>query len=95
MEAVAAKISDGAKGFSFIIGIHTLGRVFHYLQIMPSGNLHDRVHLAGYSCIMDRNDRTGLICDRLFDQLLVNIHGIRSDIHKYDPCTAKHKCICR
>ena len=95
MEAVAAKISNGTKGFSLIVGIHTLGRVLHYLQIMPSGDLHDRVHLAGHSCIMDRNDRAGLVCDRLFDQLLVNIHGIRSDIHKYDPCTAQHKCICR
>ena len=95
MEAVAAKISNGTKGFSLIVGIHTLGRVFHYLQIMSSSNLHDRIHLAGYSCIMERNDCAGLICDRLFDQFFIDIHGIRPDIHKYDPCTAKHKCICR
>jgi len=95
MEAVAAKIPDSSKRFSFIVGIHTLSRIFHNFQIMASGDVHDRIHLACYTCIMNRNDCFCFFCDRLFDQFFIDIHGIRPNIHKYDLRSPQHKCICR
>ena len=94
MEAVAAKISDGSQCFSFIVGVHTLSCIFHNLQIMPSGNIHNCIHLTGNSRIVNRNNCSGFFCDRLFDQFFINVHGIRTDIHKHNLRSAQYKSIC-
>ncbi len=38
--------------------------VFHDPQIMPSGDRHDRLHVAGQSVQVRRNDSACLRCDR-------------------------------
>ncbi len=78
-----------------IIGEALFSRIFHNFQIMASGDVHDRIHLACYTCIMNRNDCFCFFCDRLFDQFFIDIHGIRPNIHKYDLRSPQHKCICR
>ena len=95
MEAVASEIPDGSQRFSVIIGFHSLRRVFHHFQIVLPGNLHDRIHLAGHAGVVYRNDRLCFFCDRLFDQLLVYIHGIRPDIHKHDLRPSENKGVGR
>ena len=84
METVTSKITNSSKCLSLVECIHTLGSILHYLQSVLSGNLHDRVHLTGNSCIMNRYDHLCSVSNRLLDQLLIHIHGIRSDIHKYN-----------
>ena len=56
-------------------------------------DVHNGVHLAGHTGIMHRNDGFGLLRDGILDQSLINIHGIRTDIHKYGNGTAKYESI--
>ena len=94
MEAVASEISDGSQCFAFITGIHALGCIFHNFQAVSVCNIHDRIHLTGHSCIVDRHDHLRLRRDGLFDQLLIQIHGIRADIHEYDLRSPQYKSVC-
>ena len=94
METVTSKISDGSQCFSFIKGIHTLSCIFHNFQTMSAGNLHDRVHLAGNTRIMNRHDYFRSVCDCLLDQFLIDVHSIRPDIHEHDLRLTQNKCIC-
>ena len=87
MEAVTSKISDSSKSFTFVIGIHSLSRVFNNFQIIFLRDCHNRIHLAGNSCIMDRYDSLCLLCNCRLDQFFIYIHCIRSDINKYDFCS--------
>ena len=43
---------------------------------------------------MNRNDHPGPLCDSLLDQFFIDIHGIRTDIHKHDLRSPEHKSIC-
>ena len=42
---------------------------------------------------MYRYDGSGLLGDRILDQCLINVHGIRTDIHKYRDRAAEHERI--
>ena len=85
MKAVTSKISNGTQSLSFIACIYSLGSIFNHLQIIFFCDLHNFIHLTGNSCIMDRYDRPGFLRNRSFDQIFIYIHGIRTDIHKYNP----------
>ena len=95
MEAEAAKIANGAQRLA-MVGTHdALRRILYHLQIVLSGDFHDGIHLTGHARIVDRNDHTGLIGNGCLDLGLVNVHGIRTNIHKYKLCTSQHKGIGR
>ena len=94
METVAAKITDRSKSFAVVICLHALRSILHDFEVVFLRKPHDLVHLTAHTCIVNRNDRPGLVCDRLLDQVLIDIHGIRTDIYKNDLCSAEHKCIC-
>ena len=57
-------------------------------------DVHNGVHLAGHTGIMHRNDGFRLLRDGILDQCLVNVHGIRADIHEHRNRTAQYKGIC-
>lgn len=75
------KISNSTKGFSLVVGIHTLGRVFHYLQDHVFRHLHDRESISQATHGPERS-RGSYLWSPV--RSVVNIHGIRPDIHKYD-----------
>ena len=60
---------------------------------MPSGYVHDRIHLTGNTRIVDGDDRPRSVRHCLFDQRLVNIHGVRPDVDKNCPGSAENKGI--
>ena len=83
MERVAAEIADRAQSLSLVGGHDALRGIFDNLEIMPAGYIHDCVHLAADTCVVYSHDSFGLVRDRFFDPVLIDIHGIRTDIHKY------------
>ena len=58
-------------------------------------DVHNGVHLAGHTGIMHRNDGFRLLRDGILDQCLVNVHGIRADIHEHRNVTQKCCQFCR
>lgn len=58
---------------------------------MAGGDIHDGIHLAGDAGVMNRNDSSCLFGDGVLDFGLVDIHGIRADIHKNGGGTAQNK----
>ena len=96
MKTVTSKITDCSQGFSFIISIHALSRIFDYFQIVFPGNRHNLIHGTCHTGIMHRHDCLRLFRNRRFNLCLVNIHRIRPDIHKYTGSASEHKCVrCR
>ena len=95
MEAVAAIITDAPKGFSFIRSHHALRRILNHKKVVTLCDIHDRIHFAGYSGVVHRHDGLRLFGDRCFDLFFVNIHGIRTNIHKNRHAAPQHKRICR
>ena len=56
----------------------------------------DCVHFAANACIMHRDDCFRLFRDGVFNQFLVDVHRVRTDVHKHAFCTAHGKSIgCR
>ena len=95
VKAEAPEISDGAKRLSLIAAHDCLCRILHHQKMMPSCNVHDRVHLTGNACVMNHCNHLCSLCNCRLDQGFINVHGIRTDIHKYRRCPAKHKGVCR
>ncbi len=95
MKTEAAKLPEGAKGFPLIGRHDPLRGILHHDQIVPPGNIHDHIHLTAYPCIMYRCDRPGPFRNGLLDQSLINIHGIRPDIHEDHLRPAQHEGIRR
>ena len=93
METVSAEITDGSQCFSLIGGHDSLGRILYHFQIVTSCNVHDRVHLACHAGIMYRHDRFRLLRNGILDQCLINVHGIRADIHEHRYRTTEYKSI--
>ena len=95
VKAETAKFPKSTERFSLIRCHDSLRRIFHDRQMMLLRNLHDRIHLTAHARIVNRRDRPGLLCDRIFDQRFIDIHRIRPDIHKDRSGPAQHKSIRR
>ena len=80
MEAVTAEVADRPEITFFVGRADSLGGIFDDQQPMPPRDIHDHVHIAADAGVMNRNDHPGPGSDRLLDQTLVDIHGIRPDI---------------
>ena len=94
MKTVAAKLADGSQLFSFVSRQDTLGSILDHHQIMTFCNIHNGIHLTGNPCIMHGNNSFCLFCDGSFNLCFIDVHGIRSDVHKYHGCATKYKSIC-
>ena len=46
MEAVAPQMADGTASAPPVTGAYALGGVFNHVQMVPPGNLHNRIHLS-------------------------------------------------
>ena len=95
METEASEISDRTERLSLITGHNALCRVLDHLQMMSPRDFHDRIHLTGNACIMNRHDRLRPFGNRFLDQRLIQIHRIRAYIHKYSLRPSEYKRICR
>ena len=95
MEAVAAKVADGTESLSLVSRHNTLSCIFNHQKIMALCDIHNSVHLACNSGIMYRNDCPGTGSNGILNQFLINIHGIRADIHENRLCSPQNKSICR
>ena len=95
MKAVAPKVPDGAKGLSLVSTHNCLGGILHHLKAMASRDLHNPVHLAGNSRIMHHKDGFCPFRHGRLNQSLINIHGIRPNIHKHRLRSPQYEGICR
>lgn len=91
MEAVAAHIANGTQGTAFIAAHNSLGGILHHLQVVTAGNVHDGVHFAGHTGVVNHADAGGLVCDSCLDLSLVNIHSVGTDVHIYHLRPPLHK----
>ena len=55
------------------IGINRLGGIFDDEEVMAIGNLHNTIHIACYSGIVNRDDDFGAWSDECFDSLRIQI----------------------
>ena len=95
MEAQSAELSEGSQWFSFVGAHDALGIILHHLKTVSFRNVHDLVHLAAHAGIVHRSDHLRLFRDGILDQILVDIHGVGTDVHKHDLCSPQHKGISR
>lgn len=95
VEAKAADMADSAQRASLVGGHHALRGIFHHEQIMFFGDGHDGVHFTGHARVVNRHDRARFVGDRRFNQRLINVHGVRADIHKDDFRSAQDKGVRR
>ena len=95
MEAVAPQMADGTESAPPVTGTYALGGVFNHVQMVPPGNLHNRIHLARHARIMNYADGAGAVRDSRFNQRLVNILRIRPDVHEHRNAAAQHKRVRR
>ena len=91
MEAVAAHVTDGAQSPALIPAHHALRGILHHFQVVAPGDLHDGIHLAGYACIVNHADDGGLVGNGGLDFGLVDVHGVRADVHIDDLCAPLDK----
>ena len=82
MEGEAAEIADRAERTPFVGGHDALSGIFDHLEVVAGGDIHDRIHLACDTCVVDSHDRAGALCDRSFNSGLVYVHRIRAHVHK-------------
>ena len=95
MKTEAAEVTHAAQRPAFVGGTNALGRILHNHKSMAAGDVQDGIHLAANAGIMHRNDNLGLVCDGVFDQFLVDVIGVRADIHEDQPGPTHHEGICR
>ena len=95
METVTAKISDSSQRFPLVKSIDTLSGILDHLQIIFFRQFHNRIHLTSHTGIMNRHDGFRLFCDRRLDFCLVDIHGVRTDIHKHAGSSPENESIRR
>ena len=90
VEGVAAEITDGAQRLALVAAHNALGRILDDLEVMAAGNVHDGVHLAGDTGVVDGHDNLGLVGDGLLDFLLVNVHRVGAHVHKDELGPGQH-----
>ncbi|MNP49829.1 hypothetical protein D3C76_1440420 [compost metagenome] len=84
-------MTDSAQRAAFVGGHHPLRGIFHHIQVVLFRQRHDGVHLARHAGIVYRHDGAGLVGDRRFNQRLVDVHGVRTDIHEDDFRSTQHE----
>ena len=90
MERVAAKIANGTQCLALVAAHHALGGILDHHQVVAAGNVHDGVHLAGDTGVVDGHDNLGLVGDGLLDFLLVNVHRVGAHVHKDELGPGQH-----
>ena len=88
-------MTDGSQRATFVGGHHALRGIFHHEQVVLFGDGHDGVHFTGHARVMHRNNRPRFVGDRRFNQRFVDVHSIRTDIHKHDFRPAQDKRVRR
>ena len=63
-----------------------LSRVLDHGQTMFGGDGVDLFHVRHLTVKADRDDRLGAGCDRLFNEILIDVERIRTDVHKNRFC---------
>ena len=91
VEGIAAVVADRAERLSLVLAHHALRSVLNDLEVMALGDFEDSVHLAANAGIVNRNDRLGLVGDRVLDELFVDVHGVGTDVDKDDLGASEHE----
>ena len=62
---------------------------------MAVGNLHDRLHVAADSGIVDRHNSLGFVSDGFLDPCFIKVEGIWMNIDKNGNPSPQHKGVRR
>ena len=60
---------------------------------MPTGDIHNRIHLTAHARIMHRRNNLCARRDGVLNLFLVHVHGVRPDIHKHRRGSPQYKGI--
>ena len=71
MEGLCSHHAEGTQVLAFVLAEQSVRIILHYGDIVPLGDVHDGVHFAADTGIMDRQDRFGKGCDSGFQFGLV------------------------
>ena len=85
METERSKLSKCAEVSSAISSIKTMRIVFDYSNTMPLRNRCDRIHFASDTRIMHKKNRFRARGNASLDLALVNVEGVRPNIHEDRP----------
>ena len=75
-------------------GAHALGRIFNHVQMIPASDIHDGIHLARHARVVNHANGPRPLRNGRFNQRLVNILGIRPDIHEHRHRAAQNEGVC-
>ena len=96
MEAVHGCIPEGSARLSLVCHAKCVRCIIDHLQVIFLRNSFDLFHITHVAVNMNRNDRTGLVCDQIFD--FGDIHGVifRIDVAEHRLQSVSHNCMrCR
>ena len=95
MEGKAAEVTDRSERMALVGGKNALRIVLDNRQVMPLCDVHNGIHLAGDTCIMNHRDCFRFGGDGILDLLLIDIHGVRTDIDEDRDAAAQDEAVRR
>jgi hypothetical protein len=93
VEAQCTIVADAPQRTAFVLGENGLSGILHHRNAMPVGDVHDGVHLAGDTGVVDHANGLGLCGDGRFNQPFVDIERVFPDINEDGHCSTQGKCI--
>src|SRR5690606_16924227 len=83
VKRVTAELADGTQRSPFVSSVNALGSIFDGEQVVRASDLHNRVHLARYSGVVDGKDGFGARGDGLFDLAFVDVERVFADVDEH------------
>ena len=91
MKRIATKIANRAQSPA-LIGTHdTLCRILYHLEVVTTCDVHDGIHLTSHASIVHRHNDPCSVGNGGLNFALINIHGIRANVHKHQLCARKYE----
>src|SRR5690606_37028448 len=81
-EAEGGGIADAADVAAAVERADAVGGVFHHLQVVAAGDVHDLVHGAGFAAEVDRDDRLRARGDGALDGFRIDVEVPFADINE-------------
>ena len=95
MKGEGGHVPDGTQWPPLVSGHDALSCILDHQQIVALGDVHNGVHLATHTGIVHGHDHFGLVRDRSLYPGLVDVQGIRPDIHEHRHCASQNEGVRR
>jgi hypothetical protein len=85
VEAVRAQVAERPQRPALVPGVDGLGGILDDAQAVLAGDGQEAVHRAGDAGVVDGEEGAGAPRDGLLDQGIVQVKGVRPDVHEDRP----------